>query len=107
VNRFNIDGHLNVVQNEADALSLSCVIKDYRKQALRYTESDDVQEQRLRLVVHIKLTGEGNKTLQDRDVTGEATFFLTGPNSKSEQDAQSDLISDTARRIVEAVIEEW
>ncbi len=107
VTQFNIDGGLKVVNDDPEALKLSCTITDYKKETMRYTESDDVKEQRLRLFVQVILVGKDAAELKNKNITGETSFFLTGPNQKSESAAQMDLIEDTARRIVEAVVEEW
>jgi outer membrane lipopolysaccharide assembly protein LptE/RlpB len=107
INKFNIDGHLKVVSLEEDALKLTSEITQYTKEALRYTGSEDVDEQRLRLYVRIKLVDPDGKVIKIRDIVGETTFFLSGPNAVSETQAQQTLIEDTARRALEAVIEEW
>ena len=107
ISSFNIDGHLRATNQEQGALVLRCTIKDYRKNTLRYTSSDDVKEQRLRLHVHMQLLDSKGELVKDRKVIGEAEFFLSGPNRKSESQAQNELIDDTARRIVETVVEEW
>ncbi len=106
-NRFSMDGHLMVVKEDVGALSLECAIKDYQKEALRYSDSDEIKEQRLRLFVQMKLWDEKGKLLKEKEVVGEATYFLTGPNQKSEASAQEELIEDTARRILEQVVESW
>lgn len=107
INKFNIDGHLKVVSTEIDALKLSGEITEYTKEVMRYTGSEDIQEQRLRLHVVMKLINPEGGVLKEKEVVGETSFFLTGPNSKSESQAQNDLINDTSRRILEAVVEEW
>jgi len=107
VNKFNIDGHLRVSENKADALKLSCVINDYKRETTRYTNTDDVEEQKLRLTVHMKLINYKDEVIKEKDVVGETSYFLSGLNSISESSAQDKLIDDTTRRIVEAVIEEW
>lgn len=107
VTKFNIDGNLKVVSEDPNALKLVCTVNDYSRDTLRYTDSDAVSEQRLRLHVHIKLTSGDGKVLNEKNVVGETEYYLTGANSKSESAAQLDLINDTARRITEAVTEEW
>ena len=107
VSQFNIDGNLKVVSEDPNALKLVSTVKDYSRETLRYTDSDAVSEQRLRLHAHIKLTSGDGKVLKDKSVVGETTYYLTGANQKSESAAQVDLINDTARRICEAVTEEW
>ena len=105
VNKFNIDGNLKVVNNDNEALKLICEITDYKKEALSYSKEnrDEVSEQRLRLYVKIKLVDVSGEILKDKIIVGETTYFLTG----SETAAQEDLIEDTARRVLESVVEEW
>ena len=107
VSQFNIEGNLKVVSEDLNALELVCTVNNYNRETLRYTNADEVNEQRLRLDVNIKLTSGDGKVLKDKNVTGETTYYLTGANVKSESTAQLDLIDDTARRICEAVTEEW
>jgi outer membrane lipopolysaccharide assembly protein LptE/RlpB len=104
VSEFNIQSNLNVVSNLEGALKLECQVTDYKRQTLRYTDSDDPQEQRLRLRVKMKLISSEGETLQEKNVVGQASFFL---DEKSEVAAQAELIDDTARRITEAVVETW
>jgi len=115
VRKFNIDGSLKVVNYSPQALELSCNITDYKKEALRYSDDDDIREQRLRLYVQMKLINPAGEILEERSVVGEVTYFLTGitlndgtsVQPKSETAAQADLVDDTARRISEAVLEKW
>ncbi len=107
VSRFNLESNLTVVSQSKDALKLECQVTGYKRQTLRYTDSDDPEEQRLRLYVKMKLTDSEGDLLQEKNITGQTSFFLTGSNSKSEAAAQIDLIDDTARRITEAVVEAW
>jgi outer membrane lipopolysaccharide assembly protein LptE/RlpB len=107
INRFNVDGHLKVVSKAENALKLTSEITAYTKEAMRYDASEDVKEQRLRLHVKIKVFNPEGGIIKEKDVVGETSFFLTGPNSVSETTAQGDLVDDTSRRILEAVVEEW
>ena len=107
VSKFNIDGNLKVVSQDPRALNLTCAIVNYEKEALRYTSAADVEEQRLRLYVEMKLTSPEGKILVEKTAVGETSYFLSGPSQKSETAAQADLVEDTARRIYEAVIQQW
>lgn len=107
VAKFNIEGHLRVVKDPQNALRLACVVKDYAKETLRYDEIDDVSEQRLLLKAEVKLKDSFGESLFEKEVIGEATYFLSGPRAKSETQAQEDLIDDTSRKILEAVTDEW
>lgn len=116
INKFNIDGNLKVVSEDPQALVLTCNVTSYDKETLRYTDNDDSSEQRLRLGVDMKLVSGDGKVLKEKRVVGESTYYPEGVDSAndsarvirvSESAAQMDLIDDTARRICEAVTEEW
>lgn len=102
--KFNRDGHLKVVNTGEEALTLACVVRRYEKEGLRYDNQEDVEEQRLRLHVEMILRDSQKKELKNKEVVGETTYYLS---AKSEESAQEDLIEDAARRILEAVVEEW
>ena len=55
----------------------------------------------------MKLESPDGKVMINQTVVGEAEYFLSGANQKSESSAQDDLIDDTARRLSEAVLESW
>lgn len=107
VDRFNTDGYLKVVNNEQGSLKLSCTITRYEKEALRHTDTDNVEEQRLRLFVDMVLNDSKGEVLKSKTVIGETSYYLSGSRQKSEASARQDIIEDTARRITEVVIEEW
>ncbi|MDD3296071.1 MAG: hypothetical protein PHU64_01775 [Candidatus Omnitrophica bacterium] len=107
VSRFNVEGQLKVVSQGEGALSLVCTINDYDKETLRYEDNDDVKEQRLRLHILMILTSAEGEVLEEKTIVGESSYYLSGPNQRSETAAQNDLIVDSARRISEAVAEEW
>lgn len=107
IEKFNIFGRLKLSNNPENSLRLHCVVTDYRKEALRYTDDEDVEEQRLGLYVNMKLFSSSGEVLKERTIVGDASFFLSGPKQKSESSAQQELVDDTARRILEAVIEDW
>ncbi|MCM8824381.1 MAG: LPS assembly lipoprotein LptE [Candidatus Omnitrophica bacterium] len=107
ITRFNIDGHLKVVSSEEADLRLETYINNYEKEALRYTDTDEVSEQRLRLHVKIVLFDFQNNIIKENNIVGETSYFLSGSLAKSEANACLDLVDDTARRIIEMVIEEW
>jgi len=107
IRKFNIDGHLTVVRRDPQALRLSCIIKQYKKETLRWTDADDPEKQRLRLYVKMTLTSPEGEILHERNVMGENEYFLSGRSEASEEAARIDLVNDISRRIVEAVVEEW
>lgn len=107
IDRFNTDGYLKVVKEKEGALKLSCSIAGYEKDTVRRTDTDSVEEQRLRLFVNMELKDSQGEILKNKTVVGETSYYLSGSRQKSEESARLDLIEDTARRITEVVIEEW
>lgn len=108
INRYIFDGTLKVTAPEkADAL-FEATLVDYRRDALRYSEGEDVQEYRLSVTIDAvfkdKTTG---KELWSKRIVGDTTFFLAGPRAISEDQAATRAVEDVARRVVEATIEYW
>ena len=108
INRYIFDGTLKVVSaDKADAF-LEASLVDYRRDALRYSEGEDIQEYRLSIVVEAKMTQKSDgKQLWAKRITGDTTFFLAGPRAISEDQAANRAVEDVSRRVVEATIEYW
>jgi len=96
-----------VPPEDPKALVLTSQVIDYEKDSLRYSDDDDIEEQRLRLRVKVTSVNSDGEELINQVVTGESTYFLEGAKARSEVSAQVDLIDDTARRILELVVEDW
>jgi len=108
IDRFVYDGNLRVVKEEEADLKLEGELVDYLKQPLRYSESDEIEEYRLSLVVNLVLKDRENKIVwEEKNFIGDATYRLTGPLAKSESEALNDAIADLARRIVNRTVENW
>lgn len=107
VAKFNSDGHMKVTNDEQGALKLTCAITNYHSDAQRYTDNDDVKEQKIWLDMSMSLTDPSGKVLKEKNIVADASYYLTGSNRRSEATVQDEVISDAARRIVEAVVEEW
>ena len=87
---------------------LSARLVDYRRDALRYSEGDDVQEYRVSIVMDAELKERvSQKVLWKEQITGDTTFFLTGARVASEDEAANRAVEDAARRVVERTIEYW
>ncbi len=108
INRYIFDGTLKVSSLEkADAL-LEASLVDYRRDALRYSEGEDVQEYRLSVTLEAVFKDRlDGKTLWSKRITGDTTFFLAGPRAISEDQAATRAVEDASRRVVEATIEYW
>ena len=108
LNRFIFDGQLKVASEEKADAVLSATLVDYRRDALRYSEGEDVQEYRLSVVIEASLVQKSDgKTLWKDRITGDTTFFLSGPRAVSEDEAAGKAVEDAARRVVEKTVEYW
>ena len=108
INRFIFDGQLKVTADEKADARLEAVLVDFRRDALRYSEGDDVQEYRLSVTVDAALIQKSDqKALWRERVIGDSTFFLAGPRAVSEDQALNKAVEDVARRVVEKTIEYW
>ncbi len=109
VNRFQFDGNLRLSESEDADLVLRGKLESYERDALRYTDNDDVQEYRIHVIVSLELydTAKGQPRWVETGFAGEATYFVTGPTAKTEEAAVEDAVTDLARRIVERTVEDW
>lgn len=109
IDRFILDGNLRIGKEQASDLILKGFLVDFRKDVLRYETDETPEEYRISVVVDINLWDRNEDKLlwEEKNFTGDTTYFLSGPNAKSESSAIADAVADLARRIVERVIEEW
>lgn len=109
INQFIFDGNLKVASLEKADAVLEAKLVDYRRDALRYSDNDDIQEYRLSVVLDVVVTRtKGHKVLwRSQGFAGSTSFFLSGPHATSEDEAVVKTIEDVARRVVEQTIELW
>lgn len=108
IERIFLDGNLKVsAKDRADAV-LEGEILEYRKDPLRY-QNEDVREYRVSLVCDIRLRRSGGAEIvvEQKGITGDATYFTSGSLQKSETQALDDAASDLARIIVNKIVENW
>ena len=108
INRFIFDGNLRVTDEvKADAV-VDAFLVDYRRDPVRYSDGDDVQEYRLSVSVKVTVTDvRSGKALWQDSLTGDTTFFLQGSRSVTEDEATQKAVDDLARRVVDKTIEVW
>jgi len=109
IDRFIFDGHLQVVEeNKADVVIQSSLIA-YRRDALRFAGEDDPIEFRLSVIADVTAKDvHSQKSLWERaNLVGDATYYLSGPLARSEDEAVSEAVEDLARRVVEETLEVW
>jgi hypothetical protein len=105
INKFLWDGNLKPAAEESADLILKGELVEFRRDPLRYDDSDNVTEYRLNLVVNISLWDKKEDKLvwEEKGFTGDTTYFTTG----SEGTAINEALKDLARRIVERTVEQW
>ena len=110
INRFIFDGNLKSTTDpaKADAI-LKTKLVDYRRDPLRYTDDDEVTEYRLSIVIDATFyDAQTHKVLwHEASLTGDTTFFLSGPHALSEDEAVVKAVEDLAKRVVDRTIELW
>lgn len=107
IQEFIADGTLQIVEEEnADTLLLGEII-DYRREPIRYTETEVTRE--YRLIIAVRLTFKDlrhNEVMWENPrVEGEATFFVGTSLPESECIALPNTIKDLAHDVVEKVVE--
>ena len=109
VDRFLFDGNLDIVEEDPADLVLKGELIGFERDVLRYTEDNDVQEYRIRVIVSLALWDNAEKkTLWvEPHFVGETTYFPAGSQATSESVAIEDALVDLARRLVERTIEDW
>jgi hypothetical protein len=108
VSRIFLDGNLKVIDKDSADAVLEGRIIEYRKDPLRY-QDEVVQEYRISIVCDIKLVSQKDSKIlfEERNVTGDTTYFATGTLQKTETSALNDAMSDLSRRIINKIVENW
>jgi len=109
IDRFLFDGNVKVVKQDMADVVLKGALIDYTRDALRYDDNNNVEEYRANLAVSLKLWNNKEDKLiwEETRFVGQATYFTTGSQSKSEAAAINDALADLARRVVERTVEQW
>lgn len=109
INKFVFDGNLKVSEKDSADLILKTELVELRKDPLRYTENNEVEEYRINIVVNVSLWDrlKDKMVWQELGFTGDITYFITGQQAISEEAAVTAGVKDLARRIVERTVEQW
>ena len=109
INRFLFDGNLKPSAEDSSDVVLKGELTEFRRDPLRFTDDNDVEEYRINLVVNLSLWDRKENKLiwQEHGFTGDSTYFSSGPQAKSEDSAITDAVNDLSRRIVERAVEQW
>ncbi|MBU4342756.1 MAG: hypothetical protein KJ902_00140 [Candidatus Omnitrophica bacterium] len=108
VERIFLDGNYKVSSRDSADAILEGEILQYRKDPLRY-QDEDVTEYRISIVCDVTLTRirDSEILIDAESVTGDTTYFTTGTLQETETNALTDAMRDTARRIVNRIVENW
>lgn len=114
IDKFIFDGNLKMREKESADLILKGDLVEFRKDPLRYSENNEVDEYRLNLAVDISLWDNRENRLiwEEKGFTGDFTYFPTTSTlvnviKKSDEQAVIDAEKDLARRIIERTVEQW
>ncbi|MFH1440855.1 MAG: LptE family protein [Candidatus Omnitrophota bacterium] len=109
IDKYLFDGNLKPVDKQFADLILKADLVGFRKDPLRYTADDDVEEYRVNIVVNMTLWNvqEDKPVWEEHGFTGDVSYFVTGPLAVPENTAVNNAIKDLARRIVERTVEQW
>ncbi len=110
-NKYLFDGNLRPVKTESADLILKGELVEFRRDPLRYTDNNEIEEYRINIVVNLSMWDKKENRLvwEENGFTGDTTYFTLTTNSqyKSEDVAVNDALDDLARRIVERTVEQW
>jgi hypothetical protein len=109
ISRYQFTGLLRPASAERADCRLEGELVDFRRDALRYDASQEVEEWRLNVVVNLRFFDQATQTLlwEEGRFTGDTTYFALGANAESEATALDRAITDLAKRIVERTVEAW
>ncbi len=109
LDRYQLTGLLRPARAETADARLEGDLLAFRRDALRYDASQQVEEWRLTLVVDLKFYDQTKNELLwvEPGFTGDTTYFATGSQAESESAGIDRAITDLARRIVERSVEDW
>jgi len=109
IDRFLFDGNVKIGKSDTSSMTLTGELVKYYRSDLRKTDNDDVEEYRVHVVVNMELFDNVKDEIiwRENGFTGEATYFIRGPLTTTEDSAIREAVTDLARRIIERTIENW
>jgi hypothetical protein len=109
INRFQFTGLLRPAGADRADCRLEGELVSFRRDALRYSASQQVEEWRLNVVVNLRFIDQKANTViwEEEQFTGDTTYFAVGASTESESTGLDRAITDLAKRIVERSVENW
>ena len=109
IDRFQLDGHLRLNDSNQSDLILKGNLIGFERDDLRTDDNQNVQEYRVRVIVALTMLNNatGEVFWEEPYFAGEASYFISGAQAKTESQAINDALTDLSRRVVERTIENW
>jgi len=109
IDRLVYDGNLRISDRDSADLLLMGEVIDYVRQPVKYSDAKDVLEYRLNLTVEFKVKDQRrNKIiLEQKSLTADISYFVTGKDSQTEDSALDALLEDLARRVASRITHQW
>jgi hypothetical protein len=110
IDRYAFDGNLRPAARDEADMELDVQLTGFDRDELQLTTSSDVKEYRIRIRVAMTMVDRADKDnvlWEEKSFAGEATYFTTGPQARSESAAIDDCLKDLAMRVVARTIEDW
>ena len=109
ISRYQFTGLLRPANVQKADCRLEGELVAFRRDALRYDASQQIEEWRLNVVVNLRFIDQTTNTLmwEEANFTGDTTYFALGAAAESETTALDRAITDLARRVVERTVENW
>ena len=106
---FQDDGHLAIATNDEADSCLKGEIVGYTRQAMRYTSDESVQEYRLNITVNFEFIdlSSGKPIVKANNFSGNASYYLSGANAKSESKARLEALDNLSRLMLNKIITLW
>ena len=109
INRFQFTGLMRPAGPDRADARLEGELREFRKDALRYNASQQVEEWRVNIIVNLKFFDQHSDqpVWEETGFAGNTTYVALGSNAESESQAIDRAVTDLARRIVERTVESW
>ncbi|MFH1093311.1 MAG: LptE family protein [Candidatus Omnitrophota bacterium] len=106
---FQNDGNLTIASNDQADAQIKGQIVAYTRQAMRYASDASVQEYRLNITVNFEFIdlSSGKPIVKADNFSGNASYYLSGANAKSESNARAEALDNLSRLMLNKIITLW
>ena len=109
INKIIYDGNFKIVDKDSADLIFEGEVVNFLRQPLRYSDANDILEYRLNIMVDFRLKDArtGKIIMEQKNLTADTSYFLTGASAKTEDSAVDTLFEDLAIRVVSRIVNRW